>query len=66
MTAEEITERISIINSEMSVLSSKLKALQSGSRRVDNSEMVKVDKLHDVYHKEWKLRRRMVIYSHFI
>lgn len=38
----------------------KLAELRSGARKVDPVEKAKIDKLYDVYLKEWKGRRRMV------
>lgn len=60
MTNEEMRERITDLTKKISVSNMKLDTLRSGMRRVDPGEKAKVDKLFEVYQKEWKNRKRMV------
>lgn len=61
LTNEEMREKIIALEKENTAYEQRLIALRSGDRKVDPVEKVKVDKFYDLYSKEWKLRKRMVL-----
>lgn len=61
MTNEEMAARIDLLEREIAAAEVKLTELRSGTRRVDPAEKAKVDAQYDVYSKEWRLRKRMVL-----
>jgi 26S proteasome regulatory subunit (ATPase 3-interacting protein) len=59
MTDEEMVARIRFLGSSIASAEERLVALRSGTRRVDPAEKAQVDKLHDLYMKEWRSRRKL-------
>ena len=59
MTDEEMAARIIFLESSIASTEERLVALRSGTRRVDPAEKAKVDRLCDLYVKEWRNRRKL-------
>jgi len=57
-----MSRRIALLQKNIETFELKLAELRSGVRKVDPEEKAKIDKLYEIYSKEWKGRRRMVLY----
>jgi 26S proteasome regulatory subunit (ATPase 3-interacting protein) len=59
LTNEVMAERIQELTKENATFIKRLELLRTGTRRVDPAEKAKVDKMYELYCKEWKSRKRM-------